>query len=178
MSHKWKIEEYFKDGYFYIRKSEQWEIDQWGFAVNGRGDLIYNTCRKIIETGDESHWAEIALASCVDLLLKGRRWPEYMDEGITEKYWKGFKMTRDPWILMYACAVHLKSRSYLKDKIPWWLYSPTTWAWHRALLNKPNCYKFWKWLLPTSRKQFVRDLDYFREWAYNKINETPLQPHK
>ena len=169
-THEWKIEEYFKEGYFYRRKSEQWEYDDWGFYPNGIGDLIYNTLRVIIETDDKSMWAINSFSLCASLLRDGKRWPDSMNDEPTDIYRSQFSMTRDPWILMYACAIHLGFDSFIKDKIPLRLYSPKTWAWRRDLLGKWNLYKLWKWLLPP-KKQFVKDLHYFREYSLTKIKE-------
>jgi len=168
-THEWKIEEYFKEGYFYRRKSEQWEFDDWGFYPNGIGDLIYNTLRVIIETEDKSRWAEWAFIECSMLLSRGKRWPDSMNDEPTEIYRSQFSMTRDPWILYYACAIHLgRTWPHLYEKIPFHLYSPKTWAWRRALLGKWNLYWFWKWLLPP-KKQFVKDLHYFREYSLSQL---------
>lgn len=163
--HEWKIEEYFREGYFYRRKSEQWEYDLWGFYPNGIGDLIYNTLRVIIETEDKSEWAHESFRFCLWLLKNGRRWPDYMNNETTDIYRSQRSITRDPHILLNACAIHLGIDPKRCPDIPLKLYSPKTWAWRRALLGKWNLYKFWKWISGTSKKQFVRDLQYFRDYA-------------
>ncbi len=183
MSHKWDIGRYKKYGFFYISKPYQWEYEQWGFYPDG--DLIYNTCRKIIETNDQSHWAAMALASCADLLIDGQRWPDYLEDDVP-KHWKRnlpilkrwyfknakwyrsqYSVTRDCFIAYYACAIHLNRPLYLSVKPKFWLYSPKTWAWRRALMGKRNLYKFWRGF-PTSKKQFVIDLNNLMIDAYEK----------
>jgi len=45
---------------------------------NGKGDLIYNTCGKIVYDGDTSAWAKEAIFRCNALLEARKRWPDYM----------------------------------------------------------------------------------------------------
>ena len=172
--HHWDINEYFKEGYFYVR-----EYESWMKPGEQYGDVIYDTLRKIIETKDKSDWAKISFSICRNLLWEGKRWPLYMEEEIGERkeipILKRFivnnkrqvrsqlSITRDPFIALYACAVHLEIRLEIMPKIPFWLYSPTTWSWIRALKGKRSLYK--------PPKKFVRDLRTLREQSYDKIQE-------
>ena len=169
----WDINKFYKFGYFYRSKSPEWEINLYGFAVNGRGDLIYNTLRKIIETNDKSDWAYSAFQECADLLAYGKRWPDALNPPIIpgkQSYRSQFSMTRDPWIAFYACAIHLNRKQFIKAKPPHKLYSPEVWAWRRALLSKRNCYKFFRRITP-GRRNFVKALDDLMWNAYKQNRE-------
>ena len=145
-------------------------MDTYGFYARGMGDLIYNTLRKIIETNDKSEWAYKAFEACSELLIQGKRWPDYMNQQDVEgkeKFRSQMSMTRDPWIAFYACAIHLDRKQFIELKPQWWLYSPKTWAWRRALLGKCNLYRFWRFFSYT-RKEFVKALSVLRWNAYKQ----------
>ena len=59
---------WYKDGYFWRDPNSD--------GSNGKGDLIANTCHKIIYEEDCSEWAYHALISCRDLLRHRKRWPD------------------------------------------------------------------------------------------------------
>ena len=67
-----------KDGYFWRKPGPAWEEQIYGYPINGKGDLIFNTCAKIIDDGDESDWAEEAMWNCGCLLQARKRWPDRM----------------------------------------------------------------------------------------------------
>lgn len=166
----WNKDNFYKDGLFYRSKSPQWEIDLYGFAPNGLGDLIYNTLRMIIETNDKSQFALDSFILCYDILDMGKRWPDYLNPPVIDgkkPYRSQTSMTIDPWIAFYACAVYLGEEWLIKTKPPFKLYRPEVWAWRRALLNKRNWYPFWRFMTPAT-KDYVQDLDLLMEWAYNK----------
>jgi len=147
-----------KEGYFYIAPGK------------GNGDLLYNTCRMIIETNDKSQWAVDSLVDVFDCLIIGIRWPDDMAEHIHTITHRQDEMTQDPWIMAYACAVHLNMMMFveaIKPSVFFWL--PDKWAWRRALLGKRNLYRVWRIITRLIPKQwFVETLYYYMEWAYQK----------
>ena len=178
---------WYRDGYFWRKKSEPWEIERWEFQVDSLGDIIHHTLRKIIEDNDKSNWAIDAWFECAILLFDDKRWPDRMEAYIprTQK-WRSWPIIRlmyfegkgdyrtqtsitfDPWVLLYACAIHLGRDLMYLPKPQWWLYRPTRFSWIRKLKGKPNLYRFWKWISPTSKKQYVIDLNKFMEQALKK----------
>ena len=165
-SYNWNVEEFYKEGNFYRGPEKQWELEKYGFYPRGLGDLIYNTLRVIIETDDKSEWVNDSFTQCVQLLRARKRWPDYMNKEWRSTYRSQFSMTRDPWILLYACAIHLGYNNFIKMKPPLRLYTPHIWAWRRALLDKPNLYCLYRRLLRKPKREFVRVLRYYQEWAY------------
>lgn len=179
------MSEYYRDGYYWRKKSEPWEIEFWGFQVDSLGDIIYETCRKIIEDEDQTPWAIISFALCEDLLRNGKRWPDRMEEEVPRKQkWRSWpiirliyfghrpgdyrtqqSITRDPWTLLYACAVHLGMDPKELPRPQWWIYRPTFGSWIRKLKGKWNLYEFWRDLMPPSKQQYVIDLQRFKEGA-------------
>ena len=134
------MSDWFKDGPY-------WRHPDSGDA----GDLVYNTMSRIIDMQDKSEWAEFSLLECMDLLIVGKRWPDrlnYIPTGRSQT-----KMTRDPYIAFYCCAMFLGRPEYVEYvEMPWYCYSPRTWRWHRRLIKKPD--KPW-WKL---RLRHYRDL--------------------
>ena len=141
---------WYKDGYYWRKKNSD--------GSDGKGDLIFNTCYKILQDEDESDWAYNALDACAILLLTGKRWPgrmwspldaESMVEriitlslrkvGIILKRYEfryQRRMTRDPFIAFYTLALFLGDDGYIKEvPMPWYLYSPNTWRWRRRLIS-------------------------------------------
>ena len=58
--------------------------------------------------------------------------------------WQG-DMTRDPYIQAIATTVHLDKLDPISEvSIPWYLYKPTTWRWHRYL-KKPTARNYRRW---------------------------------
>ena len=78
--------------------------------------------------------------------------------------------TRDSYISGIACAVSLNDIQFIKDiSIPWYLWRPNTWAWHRYL-KKPTekglaKYDFWNETWTWSKKEFVSVLNELRTYA-------------
>lgn len=178
----WNKEDYKKAGSFYINKVTP-------HKYTGFGDLIFNTLRMIIETNDKSYWARYAFRLCYRLLTEGKRWPDWYEAEITRtkkwmqlpivkriyfpglfartgEYRSQYSMTRDPWVMLYACAIHLEEKYYIKHKPQWWMYRPTLWSLRRALLDKRNNFMFWFNLTP-SNKEYVQDLHKYMKQAYD-----------
>ena len=116
---------------------------------DGNGDLLYNTCREIIDRADpDDYWAHSSLEGVFECLEKGLRWPDYMSNMITPT--DQHRMTQDPWILAYCCAIHLDRIDLIeKYKPSLRIFNlPDKWAWRRALLGKPNMYWLWRRITP------------------------------
>ena len=122
------------------------------------GDYIYNAMSREIDMNNKSDRAHRAYEECRDLLATGRRWPDRLTQSDTAKnfiqWWLSKKytrpqhyLTRDPYLAVITCAVHLGRADEIKDiKIPWYCYSPRTWRWRKKLIQsrkKP----WWKWRL-------------------------------
>ena len=130
---------------------------------SGNGDLLYNTCREIIDKDEYDEWPHYALEEVFIYLEKGLRWPDYMAHliGVTDQT----RMTQDPWILAYCCAVHLGRQDLIERYKPnFWMFLPDKWAWRRALLGKPNLYWLWRRVTPHNWTQhfvyvFYGDMD-------------------
>ena len=95
---------FYKDGCFWRKPGPEWEKDLYGEAVNGKGDLIFNTCAKIIDDGNRSEWADDAIIECGCLLEEGKRWPTRMN-GMNDSE------NRMQWILS-KIKYKLKIKSY------------------------------------------------------------------
>jgi len=114
---------------------------------NGNGDLEYNTCREIIDKNDTDPWAHFSLEEVFLYLERGLRWPDYMSHLINAG--NQTRMTQDPWLLAYCCAVHLGRQDLIKKYKPnFFMFLPDKWAWRRALLGKQNLYWFWRRVTP------------------------------
>lgn len=68
-------EYFFREGKGWYKNYYFWRCSNRD-GSNGKGDLIANTCHKIIYEEDDSEWAYHALISCRDLLRAGKRWPD------------------------------------------------------------------------------------------------------
>ena len=128
---------WYKQGYFWRRKTSD--------GSDGKGDLIYNTCTKILQDEDMSTWALWAFCYCGVLLKDGKRWPDSLNEGDDAESWleriihqrinKLFnkqilpfryqrRMTRDPYIAFYALAIFLDKPMFIEQTpIKWYCYS-------------------------------------------------------
>ena len=122
---------------------------------DGNGDWAYNTCREIIDRNEKGAFAHMALEEMFRCLEMGVRWPDYMNSLITLGVERQHKMTQDPWILAYCCAVHLDRIDLIERYKPSrGIFSfPDKWAFRRALLGQRNAYRFWRfitqdWLMP------------------------------
>lgn len=151
-------QEWEKRGYFW------WHVGRWN------GDLIYNTCTRIIDMQDDSDWAKMAIIECATLLQKRIRWPEDR-ENEAKGYWDWYgtkllkwlyiipkakarpkkDITRDPFIAFYAACEFLNMQIFIKTtRMPLRTHRFTkTYWWWRKLIRDP-------------RKKFVKRLDYYR----------------
>lgn len=179
-----------KQGYFWIKVCS-WGMKRWNMTINPPGDLLYDTLRKIIEDNDKSDWAHHSFWGCYQLLKNGKRWPDEMEQYITRtQKWRSWPIIRlmyfeekgdyrtqtsitfDPWVMLYACAIHLEVQDFVMlSKPQWWLYRPTRWSWIRKLKGKRNLYEFWKWIMLAPTKQYVIDLHRFKEQALKQIKK-------
>lgn len=177
--------EYYTDGVFWRKPSPQWEIENYGEPVNGKGDIITNTMRRIREQGDTSEWAYASLHACSELLREGKRWPNRMSQDIDAKnrlqwYWSRLMqklnirktvlfrpqkyMTRDPYVHFYALCCMLNERQYIKLlKPPLHLYRPVLWNWRKYLITQNVKYKkryeFWQvFNLELGMPDFAKDM--------------------
>jgi len=145
----WDVSNFEKHGYFYLDLS------------SGNGDLLFNTCRVIIETKDNSDWAYRSLIECIDCLDKRKRWPNYMSPMITTTNHTQKQMSRDPYIMAYCCAVWLGVDVYVA--IPLHLYRPSVWSWRRYLITGKGkrMYEFWE-VLSIKLSFHVRKWKFYR----------------
>ena len=138
---------------------------------DGNGDLLYNTCREIIDRGETDPWTHAALEEVFVCLENGERWPDSMAHLIKTDLSKQYKMTQDPWLMAYCCAVHLGRRDLIvKHKPSIKVFNlPDKWAWRRSLLNKPNLYWLWRRITPHNWMQrFVYVFYGYMDQAYKK----------
>ena len=54
---------------------------------DGKSDLVFNTCYKILRDKDKSDWAYKAVEACSNLLLDSKRWPDRMNDDSDCKTW-------------------------------------------------------------------------------------------
>lgn len=169
----------------YVADAPQWSQRQYGQNSLEKGDMIYCTMRKIIDEDDKSEWAYNALTICADLLLMEKRWPDslnheldaknFIEAKITGRYRSQRNMTRDPYILFYACCVHLNRLQFIEEvRIPWHLYSRRTWVWRKALINDREeawrkYHRLERKALHTHNKTFTKQLVYYRAKAIGAI---------
>lgn len=176
----------YKDGNFWMDRSPGWAVREYGGHPDGKGDLIFNTCYKIIQDVDVSPWALTALTSCMMLLKARKRWPDRMNQDIdaknridcmvskwlwrlkirlTHKYRWQDGMTRDPYIAWITACILTRNEYLIQSvSIPWYLsnpfYAPTTMRWRRRLLRD-------------KRDVYVQRLGYLRSLAVTAKFETP-----
>lgn len=126
---------------------------------DGNGDLLYNTCREIIDRDENDPWTHLALEEVFMTLVMGVRWPVRMNRHITLGEARRLEMTQDPWLLAYCCAVHLNRIDLIEDYKPKFgiFKFPDKRAWRRSLLGKPNLYWFWRRVIPF---RFAQDFVY------------------
>jgi len=150
---------------YYRGPFKKWETDLYRFRMrSGFGDLITNNCKEIIRTEDKSEWAYECMANCFELLRWEQRWTDTIDMEIPSdrqcktrlcswlnkmkfriakklgikvmvKYRSQGDLTRDIYIAAIACAVYLNRLQFIQISIPWYLWRPTTWTWHKYLKN-------------------------------------------
>lgn len=132
------------------------------------GDILHNTCREIIDRGDQDEWAHYSLEEVFICLEKGLRWPNYIAHliGMNDQT----RMTQDPWLLAYCCAVHLDRIDLIEKYKPnLWMFLPDKWAWRRALLSRMNLYWLWRRITPHCLMQhFVYVFYGYMDQAYLK----------
>jgi len=137
---------------------------------HGNGDWLYNTARAIIESGLKGVWEHKSLEIIFETLKKGQRWPDDAKEWIDPGLWpQQYRMTQDPWILAYCCAVYLGRYDLIEKYKPSIkvFNLPDKWAWRRALLGKPNLYWLWRRITPHNWMQgFVYVFYGFMDQAY------------
>lgn len=116
---------------------------------DGNGDLLYNTCREIIDRDDQDEWAHKSLEKVFICLDLGIRWTVQMNDMIFLGEERRLDMTQDPWLLAYCCAVHLGRQDLIELYKPnFWMFLPDKWAWRRSLLGKSNSYWLWRKITP------------------------------
>jgi len=180
--------DWYRDLYFWRKRSRAWEYRKYSDFPDGKGDLIFNTCYKIMLDLDKSSWAAESVAACSKLLKEGKRWPNRMNrdfDALTRIGWlvsktlhklhlskhEKFRPQRsrslDSYIAVYACAIETLSRTSSwvlinQTPIPWYLNTPVVWAWRRYLLTGYKEYKklFYFFQRFTSKKRdYVKRLN-------------------
>ncbi len=208
--HKETFDRLTKEGYFYIGPYQQWQADKYGECFYGAFDVIYNTCRKIIDDNDKSDWAYDAVFECANLLRARIRYPDkwvtknvaknridewwsikmyncrYKDRDWFKKLFKqdtgkyvkigpNTKLTRDPYVYLYAACVHLNILQFIEViQPPWYLFRPSLWVWRKYILHRT---KFWQWAYEVTelsqlwmvKKDYALLMVYYRACAvYNR----------
>ena len=180
----------------YVQQPPEWAIKEFRQDSKEKGDIITNTCRKIINDNDFSDWAYNAMVICAELLFLRKRWPNelssYLDatnvfqyelskwlykRGITplRMYRTQTYITRDPLWYYYSLCVHLNRIQFIEEVKPpvfseWrMVYRPILWAWRKSLITGKRS---WLYELlerePNHPKPYVNRLRYFRSQAYQK----------
>lgn len=144
-----EIGEWYKDGYFWRKKSRD--------GSDGKGDLIFNTTYKIFVDKDKSPWAYESINACSQLLNDRKRWADHMWQSLDAESWieriivRSLKklgmppnryefryqgrMVRDSFISLYHTAMYLKYEQIIIDTpMVWYTYSPETWRWKNRLI--------------------------------------------
>ena len=171
---------WYKDGPFWRRPNHD--------GSNGKGDLIFNTCAKIVHDQDTSDWAKWALQECYKLLMQRKRWPDYMvhpmdthslghriinrwRRRLFKNYslpyrWQG-RMSRDPYTAFATACLVVGEEYYLETiKLPWNIYSPAFWNWWKFLLTQERKYEVRMMVLDhPSKHDYVIKLEELRELA-------------
>jgi hypothetical protein len=132
----------------------------------GNGDWGHDNARKIIEDEDQSQDAHRRLEKIFETLWSGKRWPDEFDYLITTTNHTQTDITKDGFILCYACAVYLnrydlinanppptcnKNRKHLVQKKwrKWSYFLPNEYAWYKELIGESKAYsRFWRWVTP------------------------------
>jgi|GEM_PF-6486593 len=196
---------WYQDGYFWRKPNDD--------GSNGKGDLIFNTCNKIIEDGDRSLWAFASINICAGSLRRRERWPDgeewehYNDvdtwaQRIVNLAWNKFRfwiykrsgryigkrlpfryqgrMTRDPFIAWgAACAQRCYLIKAYRVSPPWYIYTPSFWAWWKYIITHDEKYlkryRFWR-QYSRPKKDFVIRLNELREQAIQLIQSQKSTP--
>jgi len=190
-----KLNEYFcnkgdwyKDGLFWRDVDDDWVERERGEKTNGKGDLVSNTCMKIIFHEDKSEWAYDSLDMMLWLMNRRRRWPERMDqvgdsknridnvikktlhklglrEFIPHRWPNG--MTRDPYVFFYCACIFLGKEEYIKEvKPPLYVWTLGFFAWRKCLYSRNWWSDLWYWDRKPHKKFYATRLRRFRHWAF------------
>ena len=183
----------------YVRDGEPWQIQKYGHNHLSKGDIIYNTMRKIVDDDDRSVWAVNALKITRDLLKQGKRWPDSLrhyydarnfigwkwsvfvcwqeklllggDWIVVEEYRPQGNITRDPYIYFFMACVTLDKKHMIYNvNIPWYLFSPATWGWVYYLKTGRGLSLYEIFEKPVNKRDYVKRLEHYRRMAVEKIN--------
>lgn len=150
------MSDWYKDGNFWRKKAN----NSWDKS-DGKSDLIFNTCYKILRDRDKSEWAFNAIKACSKLLRQGQRWDDRMSDSTDCKTWIGRiinrstrdvlkllgitihpkfryqgRMVRDLFIALYTTAIFYGVPEYIiYTPMPLYLYSPEVWRWRKRLIK-------------------------------------------
>ena len=180
--------DWFVDGLFWRHPDREWDAKVRGADSRSKGDVIFNTLKRHIDLEDRSTWAYLSLVACADLLMEGKRWPDFMIQEDDCKGWgcfyvqkikfqiiKWFKadsihikhghqkcMSRDPWIMFFVACYKMNRFQFFDLKPQWWLYTPNVWRWMRYLRTGDPRYKkrYLRFLRPNKR-EYVQRLHYY-----------------
>ena len=164
---------WYKDGYFWRHNDPPWAVEVRGEDSRSKGDVIFNTLKRIIDLEDRSDWAYLSLMSCRGLLIEGKRWPDAFNQEGDCKGWicfyiqkirKALKfktwrhghqkcMSRDPWIMFFVASYKMNRFDNFDLKPQWWIWRPNVWRWMRYLRTGDPRYKrrYLKYLVPNKR---------------------------
>lgn len=180
---------WYLNGLFWRDVDGEWVVRERGEKTNGKGDLISNTCMKIIFHENKTKWAYASLEACKELLLAERRWPERMDQDCDSKsrldkwgkmtLWffdiREFKpyrwpnnMTRDPYIFFYCACIFLGKEEYIEEvKPPRYVWSLGFFDWRKSLFTE-GYNTVWYKQKKSHRFFYVTRLREFQAWAYEQ----------
>lgn len=111
------MNEYRKDGYFYIRNTEPWQEIQCGGKVKRKGDLLTNTLNKILDDKDTTVWAYAAFMACADQLVWRNRWPDRMNQSYDANNWLRWKWSQFWYRLCHYSNLELNWFGHLMSKM-------------------------------------------------------------
>jgi len=153
----------------YVAHAPPWSIYQYQQDCLEKWDIIYITCRKIIDDNDKSEWAYAAFEIMAGLLSEGARWPAMLDHELDHLYGDRYKMTRDPYILFYACAVHLNRLQFIDAVKMKNGRRLKMWIWKKHLVGTRHTKGLYEWLelsqLWMHKREYTRQLVYYRATA-------------
>lgn len=78
---------WYPDGLFWRHHDPEWAIKLRGADSQSKGDVIFNTLKRIIDQEDFSRWAYNSFEECGSLLIQGKRWPDRMNQHDDCKGW-------------------------------------------------------------------------------------------
>ena len=189
----------------YVTLSNDWYLKHYKHESYGKGDIIYQTLRKIIEDNDKSEWAYQAFEICAGLLFERRRWPVELDNDNDAHNWLVYRwsylkfkvkykckmkkhgpvpwprlyrphgnVTRDPYIYLYACAVHLNRLQFIEVvTIPPRLYSRRTWLWREVLIQGERNARYEQLDSKDHSQDYAQLLKHYRMKSYKLRTQTP-----